>query len=56
MKSEKMVLGVYIIDILKRKTKEKVVGGDCLVKLSKGGDFKKVFRVWKPWVRRTWIY
>ena len=33
----------FILDIIKSKIKEKVVGGDCLFKLYKGGDLQKDF-------------
>ena len=40
---EKLILGILELQI------KKVLGGHCLFKLSKGGNFKKDFG--KPWIR-----
>ena len=53
MKSKKKVLGIYIGNFetytryFEVADKKKVLRGDCLFKLSKGGNLKKECR--KPW-------
>ena len=63
MMSKKKVLGIYIgnfetYTIYSRVADEKkVLGGDCLFKLSKGGDFKKEFKkLWfKHWIVKEYL-